>query len=491
MRVVLVNPPDELDQVLGVGTEFIQKYEPLGILFIAAVLIEAGHDVVVIDAHAENLKAADILERIEALIDQAGSHFTVVGFSTLTCNGAQVFDMGQQIKNRYPDVKVILGNIHASVFAKYYLLSGCCDVVVHGEGEYVVASLVERFADNQEYDDISGISLLTKDGEVKRNLPDGYIQDLGELPFPARDLVDQSLYGLSAISNQPFIPGKRQHVKTIVTSRGCPYRCAFCVVHANRKPRYDPPKKVVDELELLEKQYNATYAYIEDSLFLADRQRIFDICDLYHERSLTIRWGAQAHVRHVDAELINAIKSAGCFDLSLGLESGSQRILDSIHKGFKIEQAIKAVKTIKDNSDISVSGLFILGLPGETHQDIMATIKFACSLPIDFAQFSIFTPYPGSPLFDKLAANGELDTGIRPNGRVDTSVWTRYAQYIMFKDVDPIWTPEGMTPSQLRSYQKRAMRSFYLRPRQILRQVKRLRYDNFWKALRIIRRGFY
>lgn len=499
MRVVLINPPDELAQVLGAGHEFIQKYEPLGILYIAAVLLEANHDVTVIDAHAENLDGKQIITRLEGYLPQTEESTNqwkhipqmVVGFSTLTCNGAQVYHLGQEIKSRMPQVKVILGNVHASVFAKQYLENGCCDAVVHGDGEYTTLELIEKFELGQSISDVPGISIINDEGKVTRNKPDGYIRDISTLPMPARHLVNQDLYQLSSISNQPYVPGKSEISKTLITSRGCPQRCTFCAVHRGLKPRYNTAIRVVDELEHLEKEYGATYVYFQDPLFVGDRQRILDICDEYTRRGLTIRWGAEAHVNYIDKELIQGMEKAGCFDLSLGLESGSQQILNSIRKGFRIDQAIETIDIIKKSSKIKLSGLFILGLPGETHEDIMTTINYARSLPLDIAQFSIFTPYPGSPLFEQLAAQGEIDTGIRPGGKLDPSVWARYAQYILFEDIDPIWVPEGMTFDQIRAYQKLAMRKFYLRPKQIIRHVKRLRPNNIMKAAKIALDGFF
>ncbi len=485
MRVMLVNPPDELEQMLGVGKEFIQKYEPLGLLYLAAVLREAGHQVIVVDAHAESLGANDILARIDA--ERPG----VVGFSTLTCNGAQVFELGRQVRRRHPGTRVVLGNIHASVFAPQYLQHGCCDAVVHGEGELVLAALVQRWQAGADFRDLPGTSVLDDAGQVVRNDPPGQVNDLAALPFPARDLVNPEMYGLGRISNQPFVPGKSQRATTMVTSRGCPHRCSFCVVHGSRKPRYNSPSRVVDEMQMLEREQGTAYVFIDDPLFLADRARILAICDEYLRRGLTLRWGGPAHVRHVDAELVRRLAAAGCFDLSLGIESGSQRILDSVRKGFRLKQAEEAVHVIKRNSNIRVEGLFILGLPGETRAEILQTIRFACRLPLDMAQFSIFTPYPGSPLFDQMAAEGRIDTGVRPDGSVEPSVWARYSQYICFRDVQPIWVPDGMTADELRALQKRALRSFYLRPSQVWEHVKRLRPGNVLTAARIAWRGFF
>lgn len=484
MKVLLVNPPDELESMLGVGREFIQSYEPLGILYIAAVLREQGHDVHIVDAHAEGLDPREIRERIETLSPQ------VLGFSTLTCNGAIVFELGRWAKEKNPGIFVVLGNIHASVFARQYLENGCCDVVVHGEGEWTMMELLSRLSRDAPWDDIAGLTFLDGAGSLIR-IPMKIECDLSSLPMPARDLVDQSLYGLRNFSNQLFVQGKTGKAKTMVTSRGCPHRCTFCVVHGSRKPRYNSASRVVDEMETLQNNFDASYVFVDDPLFLADRQRVLDICDEYRHRRLTIQWGGTAHVRSIDKELVTALDSANCFDLGIGIESGVQRLLDETRKRISLEQVRQAVHTVKRHSRIQLEGLFILGLPGETKDDAIETIRFACTLPLDMAQFSVFTPYPGSPVFDELVAKDEIDTGIREESRVDTSVWKRFSQYICFTDLDPIWVTPTMTSDTLRRLQKRAHRRFYLRPGQVLRHIRRIRPNNFMTALRILSRGFF
>ncbi len=341
------------------------------------------------------------------------------------------------------------------------------------------------------FEDVAGISYRGPDGRAVQTSGPTVVSDLASLPFPARDLVDQRLYGLSNLSNQLFVQGKGQKAKTMITSRGCPNRCTFCVVHGSRQPRFNSPERVVDEMEHLQKDLGANYVFVDDPLFLADPKRIEAICEEYRRRKLTIRWGGPAHVRYITPGLVRTMDAANCHDLSLGIESGVQRLLDEVRKGITVEQVETAVRTIKAHSRILTQGLFILGLPGETWDEALQTIRLARSLPLDMAQFSIFTPYPGSPLFDTLAQRGEIDTGIRPDGSVDPSVWKRYVQYICFTDIEPIWVTPTLTVAQIRRLQKRALREFYFRPSQIWRHFRRLRPHNLVKAIRIATRGFF
>ena len=293
--------------------------------------------------------------------------------------------------------------------------------------------------------------------------------------MPARDLVKQELYNIPSVSNLPYAGKKTSLGKHMFTQRGCPYRCSFCTVHHNRKQRSNDVKRAVDEMEMLVRDYGCDYIFIMDSLFIANKKRVHEICDEIKARDLKFRWGCEAHVRCVDKELVQAMEEAGCHDMAFGIESGVERLLKGVTKNNTIKIIEDSVKLVTENSNIKVSGLFILGLPGETYEDSLQTIRFAKALPLDMAQFSILTPYPGSEIFAGLEKNGEIDTGVRPDGSLDTSVWLRYSAYISYTDMDPIWVTPDLTAKQLKKLQKKAVREFYFRPKQIISQLKRVR----------------
>lgn len=485
MRILLINPPDELEAMFGAGKAFVQKYKPLGLLYIAAVARDNGHEVSIIDAHARNLKLSEIKKMIEKTRPE------VIGISTLTCNGAMVYQLGKWIKKQFPGILVVLGNIHASVFAKQYLAEGCCDVVVHGEGEHVLCEILKHRENNLPLSDILDISFIGKKGAIKKTGPGRVVEDITTLPLPARDLVDEHNYHLTNLSNQSFLPEEGRSSKTMVSSRGCVFRCKFCAVHRGKKPRYNEPGNVVDELELLQNKHGASYVYLMDPLFNGRPDRVIAICDEIQKRGLTIKWGTDVNANFITPEMVRAMNSANCFELSVGIESGVQRLLDTVNKKLTPEKVRRKIRVIRENSDIRIEGLFILGLPGETVQDSLETIRFACSLKLDMAQFSILCPYPGSPIFNELVAAGELNNGIREDGTVDIAVWKRYSSYICFTKIKPIWVPDTLSERQLRGLQKKALRDFYLRPTQILKQIKRLNKDNLIQAVKVAYRGFF
>jgi radical SAM superfamily enzyme YgiQ (UPF0313 family) len=484
LKVCLINPPDDLEAFLGAGARLITPFEPLGLLYIAAVVKEAGYNVSVIDAYAQKISTEELKNKI------ADSRPDVIGMTTFTSNGALVYDLGRWLKSEFSEITVVLGNIHASVYAEQYLKNKCCDIVVHGEGERTFLEILKSIAaDRRDFSDIVGISYL-RNGTFIATGEEQVIEDLSALPFPARDLVDQRLYNIPAISNLPYSAKKNSIGKHMFTSRGCPNRCTFCAVHRNRQ-RYSDIMKVVDEMELLTTKYNADYIFIMDSLFISNKQRVLGICSEIRNRNLRIKWGCEAHVRYIDEELLKAMESAGCHDMAFGIESGVQRLLNNVHKGTHLDKIKQAIKLVKKTTEIKVSGLFILGLPGETYQDSLQTIAFAKELPLDMAQFSILVPYPGSQIFDELSQKGEIDTGIRPNGSLDTSVWLRYSSYISYTKNEPIWVTPELTGSMLKKLQKRALRDFYFRPHQFWIQLKRLRFSEVDTAIKTFWETFF
>ncbi len=485
MKILLINPPDEIEYVLGIGKEFVQKYEPLGILYIAAVLRENGYEVSVIDAHAQKLSIQDLKRMLLEL------KADIVGFSTFTCNGAIVYALGQWLKNTASETLVVLGNIHASVYAQQYLENRCCDIVVHGDGEYTFLKIIKFYKKELALNEIPGISFLDKRNEYCKTSSGELIQNLAELPFPARELVDQRLYNLTNISNQFYFVRKGDIAKTMSTSRGCLYHCSFCAVHNNSTQRLNSSQRVVDEIKLLWEKYNASYITMVDSLFMSNKERLLEICSGIRKLGVKIKWDSNAHVHYITPNVVEEMESAGCHELDFGIESGVQRLLDNVHKGTTISQIKEAIDTVRRHSKIHVVGLFVLGLPGETYQDSLQTIDFAKSLPLDMAQFSICVPYPGSILFKELSQRGELDTGIRPNGQIDVSVWKRYSSYILFTRNIPVWITPGLSYPQIKKLQKTAFREFYLRKEQILKQAPRVRLNNLFELVRLAIRAFF
>lgn len=484
MKILLLNPPDDLGAFLGAGANLITPFEPLGLLYIAAVTRNAGHEVTVIDAYVEKLSIEQLKQKIIQNIPE------VVGITCFTSNGAIVYNFTKWLKTELPEIKVILGNIHAEVYSKEYLQNKCCDFVVHGEGEYAFLEILKRLqTHDKNFSNIKGLSYIEND-KVVNTAGRNAIENLSDLPMPARDLVDQKFYNIPSISNLPY-SGKKQSIgKHMFTSRGCPNRCTFCAVNHNRQ-RYNDIIKSVDEMEHLVKDYKADYIFMMDSLFISNKNRVKEICLEIKRRNLNFKWGCEAHVSFIDEELVKAMESAGCYDMAFGIESGVQRLLNNVKKGTRIDRIEEAVKLVKSKTQIKVSGLFILGLPGEKYEDSITTIKFAKKLPLDMAQFSILVPYPGSGIYNELKEKNEIDTGIRPDGSLDTSVWLRYSAYISYTKNEPIWVTPDLTGVLLKKLQKRAFREFYFRPKHFYRQLRRVNISKIGVTIKTFLKTFF
>jgi radical SAM superfamily enzyme YgiQ (UPF0313 family) len=469
MKILFINPPDDLRKILGEGINLIPVFEPLGILYIAAVCRKEGYDVAAIDAYAENLSEEKLKLKIQEIKPD------IVGITTVTSNGGTVYELGKWLKENYPEVFVVLGNVHASVFAEAYLKNGCCDAVVHGEGEYTFLEIVK--IREKKITDLSCIKSISypKDGKIITTSSARVVENLTELPFPARELLKKELYNIQSITNSPYSNKNRGVGKHMITSRGCPNCCTFCVVHSDRIQRQNAVSRVVEELGLLENEYHANYVMFVDPLFISNKKRILDLCRTIKQRKLKLRWGCEAHVHFIDEELVKEMEGAGCFDMAFGIESGVQRLLNNIRKGITLEKVERAINIVKKNTKLKVSGLFILGLPDETYKDSLQTIEFAKRLPLDMAQFSILVPYPGSQIFNELREKNEIDTGLRSDGSVDISAWLRYSGYISYTKNQPIWVTPSLTADTLKALQKRALRDFYFRPKQFIYQLKRVR----------------
>lgn len=472
MKVLLINPPNNLNRVLGKANVFVSRIEPMGLLYIAGVLEKHGYQVKILDAFVENCDLKQIGDFI------SGYDPEVIGITCLTAAGPATYKLGQLIKKKYPQIKVILGNVHASVFSTTFLKNRVADIVVHGEGEYTMLDLLKAFEKNDDLSQVSGISWWNG-RKVVDNSKRSPIKNLDEIPLPARHLLPSEKYSVENLSNFIFINNTGKLMKEMFTSRGCVFNCKFCVIHnlSHGFYRYHSPQRVVDEMELLVKKYNTGYIFIMDSLFIVNRQRVIAICKEIQKRNLNFKWGCEGHVRLVDLELLQCMEKAGCYEIHYGIESGVQSLLDNVRKGTTLEQVEKAVNLTK-KTNIKVSGLFMLGLPGETFNDSLQTIDFACSLPLDFAQFSITVPYPGSQLFEDLVKDGKINTGVRQDGTIDLAVWERYSAYNSFTDKKPIWVTEGMSVNELKKVQKLALRKFYLRPKQIFQQARRFRFND-------------
>ena len=382
MKISLILPPHTFeerynkDMAKAAGT-----WPPLGILYIAAILLEKGHKVQVLDGSKKDI----------ATINQELDNFKpdIIGMNVLTFLWNKVKKYSAELKYRFPNSFIVVGGVHATVAKEKCLLeSKHIDGVILGEAEFIMPELAECL---EKHKSLMGIKsfIYRERGKLRIN-SDTYerLTDLDRIPFPARQLID--IYD--------YIPAAEQYQKlpvaNVITSRGCPYKCTFCG-SGNTKAYFRSPKNVVEEFKLLVNDFKIKEIAIWDDTFTLDRQRVLDICSLIKKEKLNITWSAHARTSTVDQELLNEMAKAGCWKICYGIESLLQKNLNAIRKGTTVEQNFNAVKWTQ-KAGIQAEASLIFGIPGETYQDALETIKLLKKLNPDYMKCFPFTPLPGT-----------------------------------------------------------------------------------------------
>jgi len=441
MKILLIHPPSKflLKEKLGIIAI------PLGLAYLASPLEKDGHTVKIVDSPSLGYEFDDVKEEIKKFAPE------VVGITATTSNIYNAYNVAQLAKGIDPRIKVIIGGPHVTFTAKQ-TLTECpfIDIVVRGEGEVTFRELVNKLQffgeDFSLLKQIKGITFKIKDTIIEtEDRP--FIKNLDEIPFPAYHLLPMERY---KVRNKRF--------GNIITSRGCPFSCIFCSSSQlfGKIWRARSPENVIKEIKLLKEKYNVTEIEFLDDTFTLNRKRAEKICDLLIKEKLKISWACSSRVDTIDKGLIEKLKMAGCHTIYVGVESGSQEILNIINKGITLSQAektINLIKKVKLNSFAS----FIIGIPGETVKTIKSTINFAKKLSPSFVQFTICTPYPGTKLFEMAKEKGWLLT----------KDWSKYTI------LDQVMKLPGQVAANLNKWLLRAYLSFYLRPKFLIEQIKR------------------
>jgi magnesium-protoporphyrin IX monomethyl ester (oxidative) cyclase len=420
MRICLVNPP----QVIPIewGDPFI--FQPLGLGYIAAVL-EKQHKVKIIDARAEgwkNVKKLGDRYYLGINYDDIGKEIKafspdVVGITVPFSVIAQsAFKVASVVKDIDRDIITTLGGPHPTVRPIECASLPYVDFVVIGEGENTIVELTNALENgNLKLMNIKGIAHKAG-GKIVITNPRPFIEDLDSIPFPARHLLPMDIYfeaakrGLVAHTS-----GRRKEPwASMITSRGCPYQCTFCSVHLcmGRKYRVRSPENVLEEIDLLIRKYKIRHIDFEDDNLTLDKGRMHQICDLIIQNGYDIELYTPNGVRadRLDEDLLRKMQRAGIKELCIGVESGVQRVVNDIIKKRldlkKVEEVVRICKRL----DIRVWCFFIIGMIGETKEDIKATLRCARKLKKFGANpfFSIATPYYGTELYQQAKELGYI-----------------------------------------------------------------------------------
>jgi radical SAM superfamily enzyme YgiQ (UPF0313 family) len=452
MKTLLLNPQPDRDIVIsrdhmgGFGFELksANMTPPLSLAYCAALIEGAGLDVEILDAVALRLRPDKVLDWIR------DKDYCLVAISAATPSIADDLAMADSIKEQSPKTFVALLGPHVSIFSEQALAESRADAVVRGEPEYTMVELASALAAGGPIENIRGLTLRAEDRVI--HLDDRPpADDLDSMPFPARHLLPMDRYRSAVWGKKPFT--------TMLSSRGCHYGCSYCPYRIGHgtKWRARSAKNVVDEIEECVRRHGVREILFRDPLFTADKERAIEISDLIVERGIKVDWRCETRADLASEEMIDAFARAGCREINFGVESGSPEILERVRRVAIPRERIRAIFERCRRVGIETMAFFIIGLPGETEQTVEQTIELALELCPDVVQFTAATPYPNTPYYERLKAEGLLSE--------DWSLFTSRAPVIGTKQLDP---------EKLCELIEKAYRRFYFRPRYVFMRMKKL-----------------
>lgn len=419
---------------MAVGEALV--YPPLNVAYCAAVLLEAGHTVEVLDAGAENLDESQTVTRLAAL----QPHLLVINTSSATI--ALDMRIGSKAAETIGIPAVLLGS-QVTHTPEYVLKNSGIDYAVRGEPEYTLRALVAALEAGEDLKTIQGVSTW-QDGLPCHNPPAPSIEDLDALPFPARHLLPVDLYCMPDM-DKPFT--------TILSSRGCPLNCSYCgyTLSQGLKWRGRSATNVVDEISQVRETFGVKSLVFRDPLFSFKMDRVAEICRLLETRKINVKWQCETAIRYLDRDLLLQMGRAGCVSVSLGVESIDPEIQKKYSKGKlrSIEHAREITRACRE-AGIRTRIFFMLGFPEDTRETIRDTVDFARELDPDSVQFTAVTPYPGTRLHDRLKE-------------------TLNFEYEDLWGYKPVGVCRNLSNEQLEYEIKRAFRRFYMRPGRLIK----------------------
>ena len=452
LKITLVNPPQ--------STRYPQP--PIGLALIGAILEKEGYPVKILDANATGLMP----EEVSKAIPDAD----IVGITAMTPTIGTALRIAHHLKKDRPGLKIIIGGPHVTLLPEETLASSNdIDVIVRGEGDETVIELLRAIEIGGSLNNIGGISYKA-DGKIIHTSDRTSYTDMDSLPYPAYHLLPWKKY-------QPHPPhGRQMPFGAMVTSRGCPYRCAYCSKPVfGSKFRAQSPERVVEEMTYLHQKFGVKEIAFYDDSFTLDKKRVHAIADKIMEKGLKIAWTCETRVNLVDKELLHHMKQAGCYSVAYGIESASPEIIKTLQKDITLEQVETAVRDSR-GVGLLVIGYFMLGSPGDTPETIRQTIEFAKKLKVDFAQFSVTTPFPGTELYD-----------IYMRDRKENIAWEKFVYAGTDNPATPVFESDKLSRQDLQSWTSRAYREFYLRPAYVW---QRLRRCTSWGEIKMNFKGF-
>lgn len=411
MGVLLIEPP--FDRLIGQRCEWY----PIGLTSMATLLEMKGHTARVYNAEHDNripyvnteVYLRNYYKYKEGLKNENNRVWheisdiirtfdpDIVGLSVKSVKIPSAFKIAEICKTIDKNIKVIAGGFHATVKPEDLIRSHNIDIVVRGEGEESLLEIVESVNNGKSGDlkQIPGITLKDSEGKVFTTPDRPLIRNLNTLPYPKRELI---------LGYEDYT---EEQLCSIMTSRGCPYDCAFCNSNAiwMRKVRFVEIPNVMKEIDYLREKFKLTNFNFVDDSFTVNKKRMYEFCNILLQEKKNITWSCLTRVDLLDEDLISIMRKAGCTKIDIGIESGSERIQQTLNKGIELDE-VRYISKILRKHKIFWAGFFMMGLPSETKEDILKTLAFMKEVKPNWACLSIFTPYPGSALYDIMRDGG-------------------------------------------------------------------------------------
>ncbi len=472
MKIWVLNPPFlkrySRPQRSPAVTKSGTLYFPIWLAYCVGVLEEAGYEVTFTDAPARGLDIQEVLR----LGDQLQPELIVMDTSTPSIEND--IRVGKKLKEILSQSFIVMVGTHVSALPEETLLKGASiDAIARREYEYTIRELAsilkeKRFSllEEEDFRKIAGLSFRSN-GKVVHNPDRPYIKNLDELPWVSRT------YKKHLQIQDYFNPNALYPMVTLITSRGCPFRCSFCVypqTFTGRGYRFRSIEDILDEMEFVIREFpEAKSIFFEDDTLTANKKRCLELADAIIERGIKVQWTANSRI-DLDMETMLKIKAAGCRELCVGFESGDQAILNSMKKGIKVERMFQFMKDARE-AGIFIHGCFMVGFAGETEESIKKTIDLALKLNPDTVQFYPVMVYPGTEAFEEYKERGWLTA-------------SDYTEWLTPSGLhNCVVRNESLTSSDLVRLCDAARRRFYLRPRYIFYKL----YQMIEKPSEIVR----
>jgi radical SAM superfamily enzyme YgiQ (UPF0313 family) len=411
---------------------------PIDLMYSAANTERAGCECRLMDYPGERKSWSEL----QADIRDFKPHVIMLSITTPSLH--KDVEAARLAKEIDPNILTVAKGAHFHILDRESMeLYPMLDCVIRGEYEITAAEI----GAGKPLAEIAGITWRSPDGTVIRNADRGFIDDLDSIPFPARHLTNNSLY---------FRPDNMELQTTIVTNRGCPHSCIYCLapVVSGKKNRYRSTENVVAELEECVNMYGIKNFLFRSDLFTQNKKWVVELCQKIIERGLKINWASNSRVDCINREMLEWMKKAGCWIIAFGVESGNEKTLELIKKKATVDQAREAVKLCREVG-VKSSVYLLMGLPWDTPETLEDNVQFAKEIQPDFVEIFYTYPFPGTELH-KIA----LEKGLIVPGEIPEEAYANPAMGGMY-----------MTKEELGNYRRRSLRRIYLQPRYIARTL--------------------